>query len=124
MSGYEICIVTAGDKAVVKKITEALLNEQLAACVSAVEKIKSVFRWKGKTEEAEEILMIIKTRASLRDEVMQCIKKNHNYEIPEILFIPVEGSREYLDWVGANTRFALSEPGTDNSSIGKAENQE
>jgi periplasmic divalent cation tolerance protein len=124
MSGYEICIVTAGDKAVVKKITEALLNEQLAACVSAVEKTKSVFRWKGKTEEAEEIMMIIKTRASLRDEVMQCIKKNHNYEIPEILFIPVEGSREYLDWVGANTRFALSEPGTDNSSIGKAENQE
>jgi periplasmic divalent cation tolerance protein len=124
MSGYEICIVTAGDKAVVKKITEALLNEQLAACVSAVEKTKSVFRWKGKTEEAEEIMMIIKTRASLRDEVMQCIKKNHNYEIPEILFIPVEGSREYLDWVGANTRFALSEPGTDNPSIGKAENQE
>ena len=85
MSGYEICIVTAGDKAVVKKITEALLNEQLAACVSAVEKTKSVFRWKGKTEEAEEIMMIIKTRASLRDEVMQCIKKNHNYEKNHII---------------------------------------
>lgn len=114
MSGYEICFVTAGDKAVVKKITEALLTEQLAACISSVEKVKSVYRWKGKIEEAEEIIMIIKTRASLREEVMQCVKKNHNYEIPEILFIPAEGSRDYLDWIGANTRFALSEPGTEN----------
>ncbi|MCR4819614.1 MAG: divalent-cation tolerance protein CutA [Elusimicrobiales bacterium] len=110
MAQYEICIVSAGDRAVAKKITEALMNEQLAACVSAIEGMKSIFRWKGKMEEADEVLLIIKTRASLREEVMQCVKKNHNYEIPEILFIPVEGSREYLDWIGANTRFSMAEP--------------
>ena len=86
------------------------MNEQLAACVSAIAGMKSIFRWKGKMEEADEVLLIIKTRASLREEVMQCVKKNHNYEIPEILFIPVEGSREYLDWIGANTRFSMAEP--------------
>lgn len=110
MAQYEICIVSAGDRAVAKKITEALMNEQLAACVSSIEGMKSIFRWKGKMEEADEVLLIIKTRASLREEVMQCVKKNHNYEIPEILFIPVEGSREYLDWIGANTRFSMAEP--------------
>ena len=110
MAQYEICIVSAGDRAVAKKITEALMNEQLAACVSAIAGMKSIFRWKGKMEEADEVLLIIKTRASLREEVMQCVKKNHNYEIPEILFIPVEGSREYLDWIGANTRFSMAEP--------------
>ena len=111
MAQYEICIVSAGDRAVAKKITEALVSEQLAACVSAIEGMKSMFRWKGKMEEADEILLLIKTRASLREEVMQCIKNNHNYEVPEILFIPIEGSREYLDWIGANTRFSMADAG-------------
>lgn len=105
-----MCFVSVGSKAIAKKISEALLSDKLAACVSTIGGMSSVFRWKDGIEEANEFLMLIKTRASLREEVIQCIKQNHNYEVPEILFIPVEGSREYLDWIGANTRFALGEP--------------
>ena len=65
MAQYEICIVSAGDRAVAKKITEALMNEQLAACVSSIEGMKSIFRWKGKMEEADEVLLIIKTRCAI-----------------------------------------------------------
>lgn len=107
MPGYSICLVTAGDKAIARKIANALLNEQLAACVSFAEGITSIYRWKGKIEENAEVIMIIKTRDILREEVIQCVKKNHNYELPEILFLPVEGSADYLDWIGANTRFAM-----------------
>ena len=107
MSGYSICLVTAGDKAVARKIAHALISDQLAACVSFASGVSSIYRWKDKIEENSEIVMIIKTRDSLCDEVIQCVKKHHNYELPEILFIPVEGSKDYLDWIGANTRFAM-----------------
>lgn len=106
-SSYEICLVTVGDKTVAEKITEALLEGHLAACVSTINGVVSKFYWKDKVDSASEILLIIKTKSSLRKDVMQCVKINHNYETPEIIFIPiVDGSQDYLDWIGANTEFS------------------
>jgi periplasmic divalent cation tolerance protein len=106
---YQICLVAAGDKETARKISEGLIKEKFAACVSMVEGVTSAYRWQGRLETSSEILLLIKTRKSLSSDVSQFIKKNHPYTVPEILFIDIAGgSREYLDWLGANTLFTAN----------------
>ncbi|HAF95639.1 MAG: hypothetical protein A2X34_06215 [Elusimicrobia bacterium GWC2_51_8] len=108
---YNICLVTVGDKKTASAITDALLKEKLAACVSAVPGLVSTYRWKGKIERSSEILLIIKTRKALREDVMQAVRGKHPYSVPEMLFFDIEnGGKDYLNWLGANTLFTTNIP--------------
>ena len=106
---YSICLVTVEDKKAAAAIASALVEEKLAACVSAVPGLSSTYRWKGKIERTQEILLIIKTRKLLRENVMQTVRREHPSSVPEILFLDIEkGSKEYLNWLGANTLFTAN----------------
>ncbi|HNW43494.1 MAG TPA: divalent-cation tolerance protein CutA [Elusimicrobiales bacterium] len=108
---YDICFVTVGDKKTADAITLGLLQEKLAACVSAVPGVESSYWWKDKLERSAEILLIIKTRRTLREDIIQFVKRHHPYAVPETVFTQIEGgSKEYLDWLGANTRFTTNIP--------------
>lgn len=108
---YDLCFVTVGDKATAQKLTAGLLDERLAACVSAVPGVESSYWWKDRVEKSAEILLIIKTRRSLREDVVQFIKRHHPYSVPETIFTEISaGSQDYLDWLGANTVFSTSAP--------------
>lgn len=94
--GY--CTVGSDEQA--QKIAKILLEEKLAACVNTIPGLRSAYWWHGQIEEATELLLIIKTRASHTDEIIQVIKREHEYEVPEVIFIPIiKGSQEYLDWI-------------------------
>jgi len=83
-----------------QKIADALVDAKLAACVQVIGPISSTYRWKGKVETAEEWLCIIKTRASLYEELEAAVLELHPYEVPEILAVPVvAGSEDYLHWL-------------------------
>ncbi len=106
---YDICFVTVGDKKTAEKITSGLLEGRLAACVSAVPGVESSYWWKDRIEKSSEILLIIKTRRALREDIMQFVKNNHPYNVPETVFTEIDGaSKEYLDWLGANTLFTTN----------------
>lgn len=108
---YDICFVTVGDRQTAEKITAGLLDERLAACVSAVPGVESSYRWKDRVERSSEILLIIKTRRALREDVIQFVKRHHPYTVPETVFAEIAaGSQEYLDWLGANTIFSTNIP--------------
>ena len=108
---YAVCLVTVGDEKTASLIAGGLVEDKLAACVSVVGGVTSVYRWKGKVEKSKEFLLVIKTRKSLAEDVGQFIKRHHTYTVPEILFLDVErGSMEYLDWLGANTLFTTNIP--------------
>jgi periplasmic divalent cation tolerance protein len=78
-----------------------LLNARKAACVNIAPKISSRFWWQGKLESAEESLLIVKTRASVLDEVVNLVKKHHSYDVPEVVALPIIGGNEdYLEWMG------------------------
>jgi len=83
-----------------EKIARELVQNHLAACVQIIGPFKSVYRWKDEIEEATEWLCIAKTRRDLYKKVEASILRNHTYEIPEILVIPVaEGSEDYISWL-------------------------
>jgi periplasmic divalent cation tolerance protein len=108
---YDLCYVTVGDKKTADEIASGLLKERLAACVSAVPGLQSSYWWKDRIETSSEILLLIKTRRALREDIMQFVKQRHPYAVPEIIFMEMDGaSREYLDWLGANTLFTTNIP--------------
>ena len=61
MTDKRIVMTTAGSVDEARRIAETLVDHKLAACVNIVPKIVSIYRWKGKVEEAEEWLLWIKT---------------------------------------------------------------
>ena len=108
---YDICLVTAGNKAAAQKLAEGLLRGRLAACVSTVPGVNSTYWWKGRLEKASEVLLLIKTRRILREDIIQFVKRHHPYAVPETIFTEIDGaSRAYQDWIGANTIFTTNIP--------------
>jgi len=91
---------TTDSKKIAKKIALTLVKEKLAACVQITGPIKSIYRWKGKVENAREWLCIIKCRAKQFRKIEARIKQIHTYQIPEIVAIPIAGgSPDYLNWL-------------------------
>lgn len=91
---------TVPDRATAIRLAEHLVDQGVAACVNVSSPITSIFRWKGKRDTAEEILLLIKTTKQQYTALEAAILELHPYELPEIIAVPVEqGLRGYLDWV-------------------------
>ena len=102
---YLVVFITASSYEEARKIASALVDLKKAACVNIVPKVNSLFRWKGKIEEAEESLMVVKTRAELFPDVVSTVKSIHSYDVPEIIALPIiEGNPDYLAWLKEETR--------------------
>ena len=95
-----VVLITSTDKEA-HKIAEALLTQRKAACVNIVPRVSSLFWWQGELDSAQESLLIVKTKASLLNEIVTLVKGIHSYEVPEIIALPiVGGNRDYLEWIG------------------------
>ncbi len=104
MAGEIIVLITASSETEAVKISKALVEEHLAACVNIVPGIRSVFFWEGKTQDEQETLLIVKSRQPLLDRVVTRVKSIHSYTVPEIIALPViGGSGDYLAWLGNAT---------------------
>lgn len=99
-----IVCTTVGTKADAQKVARFLIEEKYAACVNIIHIEQSVYCWKNKLVEAPEFLLIVKTAREFK-EIESAIKKNHPYELPEIMEISVRnGLPDYLEWVENATR--------------------
>ena len=95
---------TVPNKKIAKDITKVIMKHKLAACVSMVENVKSVFSWEGEICEEKEILLMIKTRRSNYGKVKLVIEDIHTYAVPEIIALPiVDCSEDYLKWLVKET---------------------
>ena len=82
----------------------AIVERRLAACVNILPGMISHYRWQGAIERGEEVVMIIKTRASLAEAVRAAVKNMHSYSTPAVLFLPLEGGDpSYLNWLMEET---------------------
>ena len=97
---YSVILVTASSLEEAQKIAAVLLDKRKAACVNIVPQVHSSFWWHGKIDKAEESLLVIKTTASATQAVIDLVKANHSYTVPEIIALPIAGGNpDYLDWI-------------------------
>lgn len=95
-----VVFVTAKDKQEAQKIARRLVEDKLIACANIVDGVKSVFWWQGKTDEADETLLIMKSEKRLFKKIAAAVKALHSYDLPEVIALPiVEGSADYLKWM-------------------------
>jgi periplasmic divalent cation tolerance protein len=91
---------TCPDAGTAQGIARGLVDAGLAACVSVTAPLTSVYRWEGRTEVAEEVLMLVKTTRGRYAELERAVLAAHPYELPEIIALPVTaGLAAYLSWV-------------------------
>jgi periplasmic divalent cation tolerance protein len=99
-TGARIVISTAGSPEEAARIARALVERRVAACVSRLPGLVSVYRWQGAIEEGGEVLLLIKTSQELLAQLEEALRELHSYEVPEFLVLPVAaGSAAYLEWL-------------------------
>jgi periplasmic divalent cation tolerance protein len=83
-----------------ERIGRTVIEEKLAACINILAPCRSIYRWKGEIETAEEVPAILKTHGWQADELVERIAALHSYETPCIAVCPIEKLlRRYADWV-------------------------
>jgi len=106
------------DEASAQALATRLVTERLAACVNVLAPCRSVYRWQGGVESAQEVPLLIKTTAARYADLEAAIRAGHPYELPEIIAVPIaHGLSDYLDWVVTETRAAtLAKPADGNTT--------
>jgi periplasmic divalent cation tolerance protein len=100
MTDKIIVLTTAGSSDEARRIADTLIERRQAACVNILKGVQSIYRWKGKSEESEEWMLLVKTTAASFESVQKTIKELHSYELPECMQILVEdGCPAYLRWI-------------------------
>ncbi len=91
---------TVQNKKAAIEIAKNLTKKRLIACCNIIPSVTSIYIWKNKIQEDNEVLMIMKTETELYKQIEIEIKTMHNYDIPEIICTPIiHGNRKYLDWI-------------------------
>jgi periplasmic divalent cation tolerance protein len=86
------------------ELARTVVAERLAACANLIPAIRSIYRWKGKLQDENEVLVLLKTRQEHFERLKQRILELHPYEIPEVLALPIEqGYAAYLEWIAGET---------------------
>jgi periplasmic divalent cation tolerance protein len=105
MTDQIVVLSTCATQEEAEKLARILIEERLAACVNVIPRIRSYYRWKGAIESAEECLLVVKSSRELFSSIDAVLEKEHSYEVPEVLALPVvEGATNYLNWLLANLR--------------------
>ncbi|QKS30550.1 MAG: divalent-cation tolerance protein CutA [Candidatus Accumulibacter similis] len=92
------------DQAAARSLAEQLVAARLAACVNILAPCRSVYRWQGKVETADEVPLLIKTSSERFAELAEAIRASHPYALPEVVALDIAaGLPEYLAWVTAET---------------------
>jgi len=93
-------LTTVADRANGLALAQALLERRLAACVNVGAPVDSLYHWRGRIETGREVPVTIKTRASLYAKVEAAIRELHDYELPEIVAVPItHGYAPYIGWL-------------------------
>jgi periplasmic divalent cation tolerance protein len=101
-----IVLVTCGNAEEARRIARAAVTKRLAACVNILPApVQSIYRWKGKVQEAREVLMVIKTTAKRLPELEREVGRLHSYDVPEFIAVRLAaGSRNYLRWIADSVK--------------------
>lgn len=101
---YKLVLTTCPDLPTAHDIAERLVKADLAACVSFVPAIISIYKWQGELEQSQETQLFIKTVERNIAEIESTLSEHHPYDVPEFVVIDIDsGSDAYLSWISENT---------------------
>lgn len=104
-SRARLALTTAPDEAVARRLAAALVERRLAACVSLVPHLTSIYRWQGRVEEATEVLLLVKTVDERTAELERVLHELHPYDTPELVVLEAAHvAPRYLSWLTDETR--------------------
>lgn len=99
MGGELSVVLVTAPADVAPALARALVESNVAACVGLLPGLRSVYRWQGAIEEADEVQLVIKTARPF-EEVRAAVRIRHPYEVPEILCLAVADADEaYARWM-------------------------
>jgi periplasmic divalent cation tolerance protein len=105
MPEHAIVSSTTGSEDSARELAAKAVAAKLGACAQIVGPITSVYRWEGQVQTDTEWRVEVKTAVDRIEPLVELIKANHGYDVPEIIVTPIEGgSRDYLTWVTTETR--------------------
>jgi periplasmic divalent cation tolerance protein len=98
-----VVLTTAANPEEAERIARTLVEERLAACATLIPSVRSIYRWEGKVEDAQETLLLIKTGTAQLAALEVRLHTLHSYKTPEFLVLePTAGSVAYLKWMQSN----------------------
>lgn len=97
--------MTCGSAEEAERIGRSLVEKRLAACVNMFEGMRSLYWWEGKVEKGSEVVLIAKTRKDLVDDLTREVKRLHEYDVPCIVTVPIDGGNgDFLRWIQEETQ--------------------
>jgi len=100
-----VLFITTANIEEAQRIADLLLKERKAACINIVSRVSSSFWWQGRLNSAQESLLIVKSRASVLDQIVNLVKEHHSYNVPEIIALPIIGGNpDYLEWIAKEVK--------------------
>jgi periplasmic divalent cation tolerance protein len=110
--------ITADSADWLADFTRSIVNDRLAACGNIVPSIRSIYRWEGAVEDDNEALVILHTRQSLVPAIIERANRDHPYDTPQVLAVPVtDANPAYRHWVLESTLAAAEHAETDSPQL-------
>jgi periplasmic divalent cation tolerance protein len=98
--------------------TRSIVNDRLAACGNIIPSVRSIYRWEGAVEDDNEALVILHTRQSLVPAIIERANRDHPYDTPQVLAVPVtDANPAYRAWVLESTLAGAEHTETDSSQL-------
>jgi len=99
-----LVLTTCPDESTAETIARGLVESRLAACVNILPPCRSIFTWEGVVEDAQERVLLIKSRTACYPALERAIVRAHPYELPEVICVPIHtGLPGYLSWIDSMT---------------------
>ena len=101
---YSVILTAVSNKEQALLIARELTQLHLCACVNILPSVTSVYFWEGKLCEENELLLLIKARSENFEKIQTKILELHEYELPEVISLPIDKAYEkYLNWIDKST---------------------
>jgi len=99
-SDYSACITTVSTDEIARKLARSIVEARLAACVNIIPSVRSIYEWQSTIHEDNELMLMIKTRREYVPQLIEFVKKNHPYEVPELIELTINsGNTDYFKWI-------------------------
>jgi len=96
--------VTAPNLAEAESLARLAVEGRLAACANILPGMRSLYWWQGKLEQADEVVLLLKTTGALVPALTQALTSAHSYDCPCVVALPIDaGNPDFLRWIDAET---------------------